>query len=172
VSDFIDVLLNETDEEGDGKKPTHRLFGIRPGEISFVDRGANKKKWAVIKREHNMTTETKTSPEDQAVVAAVVKDGEEVPAGGGLPETGAPPAAEGEAPAAMKIPGPVKQEILTTMTAALESLVDLANRVKNAQRHRQSWPRGEPGAAGGRARCGGSGEGRCTGCGSSGPRGC
>lgn len=96
-------------EDGNG---VHRLLGMVVGEVSLVDRAANKRKFLVVKRDGMATTVQK----DQTAAAPAMPGGDNQPAPAKLPAMQAQ----------------VKDSLTAALTAACEKLVSLAQSIKEA----------------------------------------
>lgn len=137
-TEHVDLL---DEEEENGEKPTHRLFGIRVGEISLVDRPANRCPFLIIKRSSSMDdngkteTEIEITPDENGDLVTAEKDG--VPPES-APTAEAPPAAEppipgGEEEKALSISAEVKDQVLRALAATMQKIMSLANAIKEAE---------------------------------------
>lgn len=123
------------------RRRRHRLHDIRVGEVSVVDRAANRRKWLVVKREGDMAdqlgdevevdadgTATAVFDEDEPVeVVTLSKDDDTVDDFGRDPADVSPERKQ------QAIPSPVKDAVSKIVRSAVERLMSIAQALRGAK---------------------------------------
>jgi hypothetical protein len=140
----------DDEQQGKKKKASYRLHRIRVNELSFVDRGANRCRFLIVKRSNEMDPNAQkeievSANEDGELVTETPtkKEGEVAAAPAPAPTDGAPPPAADPAEpkeAALKMPGAVKEKVLRTLTATIQGLVAIGKEVKDAEETDEKLP--------------------------------